>query len=222
MNIPFLPFQHIHPRLLRIVGLLFIAFSILTAYMLNNYHATLMKERQDKTQTLVENAYNLITYYQGKAINEELSIDRAKRYALESIKQLSVNHDGYFWVMDTHPSMVMHPIQPNLDGLDLTDYVGPDGKKLFLDMVNISKSKGSGFINYAWTKPQTFDGKLYPKISYIKLFEPWNWIVGSGVYVDDVDAAFWNAVYVACGISIAILMFVFSLAITVSESLKRK
>ncbi|MGE4352009.1 MAG: cache domain-containing protein [Bdellovibrionales bacterium] len=215
------PLNRVHPKLLRIIALLFIALSMLTAYMLDNYHATLMMDRQDKTETLVDNAYSLINYYYLKSAKDELTTAQAQKYALESIKQLSLDQDGYFWVMDTHPSMVMHPIQPALDGLDLTDYVGPDGRKLFLEMVQIAKSQESGFIKYQWTKPKHDRQALYPKISFIRLFAPWNWIVGSGVYVDDVDAAFWNAVYVACGISIAILMFILTLAITVTESLKK-
>lgn len=213
--------RNIPAKLLRIVGMLFIAFAVLTAFMLDNYHESLMKERQDKTQKLVENAYNLITYYHEKANKNELTEKTAKQYALESIKQLSYDQESYFWVMDTHPSMVMHPIQPALDGVDLTDYVGPDGKKLFHEMVEIARTKNAGFISYQWTKPGTHDNKLYPKVSYIKSFSPWQWIVGSGVYVDDVDAAFWNAVYVAAGLSIAILLFVLALAMTVSESLKK-
>jgi len=221
MSPSLLPINRIPPKFLKIVGVLFLAFIALAAYILENYHATLMKERQDKTQMLVDNAYNLIGYYYGKLERDELKEDKAKRYALESIKQLSLDQESYFWVMDTHPRMVMHPIQPLLDGQDLTDYIGPDGKKLFHDMVNIASVHGAGFIHYAWTKPNTNNGELYPKVSYIKLFKPWNWVIGSGVYVDDVDAAFWNAVYVSCGISLAVLMFIIALAMTVSESLKR-
>ncbi len=90
-----------------------------------------------------------------------------------------------------------------------------------MDMVNIARTQKAGFIDYAWTKPKHEGTMLYPKVSYIKLFEPWDWIVGSGVYVDDVDASFWNAVYVACGISVALLMFILTLAVTVSESLRK-
>lgn len=213
-----LPVNHMPTKLLRIIGLLFIAFAVLTGYMLDNYHATLLKERQDKTQKLVENAFNLINYYHVKSEKKELTVEQAKHYALDSIKQLSLDQEGYFWIMDEHPGMVMHPVQPDLDGLDLTDYIGPDGQKLFLDMVNIAKSKGEGFIEYQWTKPGHHGDRLYPKISFIKSFKPWGWIVGSGVYLDDVDATFWNAVYVACGISIFVLMFVLTLALTFTDS----
>ncbi|MDD3181813.1 MAG: cache domain-containing protein [Alphaproteobacteria bacterium] len=211
------PVKHIHPKLLRIIAVLFIAFAALTGYMLDNYHATLLKERQDKTHKLVENAYNLISYYHAKGEAAELTKDQARHYALDSIKQLSSDQDGYFWVMDTHPSMIMHPIQPELDGLDLKNYVGPDGKKLFLDMVIIAETQKAGFIEYAWTKPHAPVDQLYPKVSYIKLFEPWDWIVGSGVYIDDVDSAFMNAVYVACGLSVFILLFILTLALTLTD-----
>lgn len=215
------PLNRVPSRLLRIIGLLFIAFAVLTGYMLDNYRSTLMKERQDKTQKLVENAYNLIAYYHGKSLDGELTEGQSRRYALDSIKQLSLDQDGYFWVMDTHPSMVMHPIQPALNGMDLTDYVGPDGKQLFMDMVSIAKMNGAGFIKYSWTRPKSPSDRLYPKVSYIKSFVPWDWIVGSGVYVDDVDSAFWNAVYIAIAISVALLMFVLTLALSVSGNPKR-
>jgi methyl-accepting chemotaxis protein len=173
-----------------------------------------MQEKQEKTQKLVENAYRLINFYYNKSEAREISPELARRYALETIKVLSSSLESYFWVMDTHPTMVMHPIRPEMDGLDLTDYVGPDGKKLFLDMVSITKQNGAGFIQYEWTKPHTKDGTLYPKISYIKEFKPWDWIVGSGVYVDDIDSAFLNAVYLTCGVGLVILMFLVSLAMT--------
>ena len=210
--------KYVHPKLLRTIGLLFIAFALLTGYMLDNYHTSLMTERQDKTQRLVENAYNLVAYYHGKSENHELSEDQARHYALDSIKQLSHDEDSYFWVMDSHPSMVMHPIQPALDGTDLTDYVGPDGKKLFIEIVDIAQTSKAGFIEYLWTKPKHPSDQLYPKVSYIKRFAPWDWIVGSGVYIDDVDSAFWNAVYVACGISVFVLMLVLTLALALADS----
>ena len=215
------PCHRIPKKVLRFIGVLFVCFGILTAYMLQNYHSDLTKERQNKIRKHVENAHHLIVYYHHKFEINELSEDRAKRYALESIKQLTPDKSGYYWVMDTHPRMLMHPITPDMDGKDLTDYVGPDGQKLFLEMVAVTRADGAGFIHYLWAKPDTKDNKLYPKVSFIKMFAPWNWIVGSGVYVDDIETSFWNAVYVACGLSIAILMFVLALAMTVFESLKK-
>jgi methyl-accepting chemotaxis protein len=85
--------------------------------------------------------------------------------------------------------MVMHPIKPELDGKDLSGFADPSGKKLFVAFVDVAKSSGSGFVDYLWPKPGL--DKPVPKISYVKRFEAWDWVVGSGIYVDDVDAAFY-------------------------------
>ncbi|MDD2324722.1 MAG: cache domain-containing protein [Alphaproteobacteria bacterium] len=216
-----LPCKRIPSKILGIIIIFFIGFALATAYMLNDYHATLMKDRQAKTQQLVENATNLVNYYYEKFQKDELSEDQAKHYALAAIKQISLEQESYYWVMDTVPAMVMHPVQPSMDGMKLGDYIGPDGRKLFHEMVAIAKNQGTGFVHYQWTKPGTPPGTLFPKVSYIKMFKPWSWIVGAGVYVDDVNAAYWNAVYITVGLFIACMMFILALAMTVSESLKK-
>jgi methyl-accepting chemotaxis protein len=81
----------------------------------------------------------------------------------------------------------MHPTKPELDGKDLSDDADPNGKRLFVEFVDVARRKGAGFVAYLWPKP----GSSEPvrKISYVKLFEPWGWVVGSGLYLDDLDAA---------------------------------
>jgi methyl-accepting chemotaxis protein len=112
----------------------------------------------------------------------------------------------------------MHPIQKQWEGKDLSDYTGPDGKKLFMNVVQIAQTNGEGFIDYVWAKPDKLDKGFYPKISFVKLYQPWRWIIGTGVYIEDINAAFWNAVLVACGLVMAVLMFLLALAVAVSES----
>ncbi len=94
--------------------------------------------------------------------------------------------DDYFWINDTRPTMVMHPIKPELDGQDLTESKDPNGKKLFVEFVRVAEASGGGFVDYLWPKP----GSEVPvaKLSYVALFRPWNWVVGTGVYIDDVEA----------------------------------
>ncbi len=83
--------------------------------------------------------------------------------------------------------MVMHPIKPELDGTDLTEDVDPDGEHLFVESVKTVEADGAGFVEYQWPKPGSEAAQ--PKISYVAGYEPWGWIVGSGVYVDDVVTA---------------------------------
>ena len=86
------------------------------------------------------------------------------------------------------PKMVMHPIRPELDGKDLGENKDPSGNRLFIGFVDVVKKQGAGFYSYLWPKPG-FEQPV-PKISYVKGFAPWGWIIGTGIYLDDVDAVF--------------------------------
>jgi methyl-accepting chemotaxis protein len=92
----------------------------------------------------------------------------------------------YFWINDMHPTMVMHPYKPELNGQDLSEFKDPNGKHLFLEFVKACKTKGEGFVDYQW--PKYGADKPQPKLSYVQLFEEWGWIIGTGMYIDDIDA----------------------------------
>ncbi|NQY93095.1 MAG: cache domain-containing protein [Campylobacteraceae bacterium] len=106
--------------------------------------------------------------------------------ALKTISEIRYADNGYFWINDSSPKMIMHPIQPELDGTDLSSYKDSEGTFLFNEFVKVAnKNKDGGIVKYLWPKP----GKdmPQPKFSYVKKFEQWDWIVGTGAYVDDVD-----------------------------------
>jgi methyl-accepting chemotaxis protein len=103
----------------------------------------------------------------------------------------------YFWVNDMHPRMVMHPIKAELEGKDLSGVKDPSGQNLFVTFVNVVKQQGEGFVAYGWPKPGSEDP--VQKVSYVKGFAPWGWIVGSGVYIDTVNATLINHASVLAG-----------------------
>jgi len=84
------------------------------------------------------------------------------------------------------PGMVMHPYKPEMDGQDLTDNKDPNGKKLFVEFARVGKESGEGFVDYLW--PKYGADKPQPKLSFVKLFKEWGWVVGTGLYIDDIDA----------------------------------
>jgi len=92
----------------------------------------------------------------------------------------------YFWINDMGPTMIMHPYKPQLNGKDLSQSKDPNGKKLFVEFVNVCREKGEGFVDYHW--PKYGADKPQPKVSFVKLFKKWNWIIGTGMYVDDIEA----------------------------------
>ncbi len=110
---------------------------------------------------------------------------KMKQEALKTISQMRYGKSGYFWINDTQPKMVMHPIKPSLDGKDLSKLKDPNGLFLFNEMVKVCSKDGEGLVKYSWPKPGI--KKPQPKFSYVKEFKPWGWIVGTGAYVDDIE-----------------------------------
>ncbi len=92
----------------------------------------------------------------------------------------------YFWINDMHPRMIMHPYKPQLNGKDLSGSKDPNGKRLFVEFVKVCREKGEGFVDYYW--PKYGSDNPQPKLSFVKLFKEWNWIIGTGTYIDDIDS----------------------------------
>jgi methyl-accepting chemotaxis protein len=145
-------------------------------------------ERQLKVQHQTETAWGVLDLYAGLETSGQLSREEAQRQALAAIKKLRYDgKNGYFWINDMQPKMIMHPIKPELDGQDLSKSADPSGKLLFMEFVAACRQQGGGFVNYLWPKPG-FDLPV-EKISYVKRLPAWDWIIGTGLYVDDVESA---------------------------------
>ncbi|WP_324170446.1 methyl-accepting chemotaxis protein [Sulfurimonas sp.] len=109
-----------------------------------------------------------------------------KKEALKTIAEMRFGKNGYFWINDTTPKMLMHPIKPALDGKNLSKAKDSNGVYLFNEMVRVAKTKGEGMVEYSWAKPGS--NKPVPKMSYVILFKQWDWIVGTGEYIDNIEA----------------------------------
>jgi methyl-accepting chemotaxis protein len=155
-------------------------------YFLPLVEKNMMKEKIDATRNVVEVAHKLIEGYQAKVKSGELKQADARSMALVAVKNLRYKGNEYFWINDLEPKMVMHPIKPELDGKLLSDEKDPTGKRIFVEMAALAKDKGEGVIDYMW--PKEGSSKPVPKVSYVKMVKEWGWVVGSGIYVDDVQA----------------------------------
>jgi methyl-accepting chemotaxis protein len=158
---------------------------LLLFYLLPQVENKLYEEKRNITKYTVETAGSVLNELDSKVSANELTIEVAKQQAISTIKAMRYNQNEYFWINDLEPKMIMHPIKAAMDGTDLSDNKDPNGKKIFVEMVNVCKSSGEGFVDYMWEKPGA--SKPQPKISYVKLYSKWGWIVGSGIYVDDVE-----------------------------------
>ena len=165
-----------------------LALCLLFAVVLSNEKNQLLTDRQDKTRNVVETATGVLEYFYKLEKAGTLPREAAQAQAKEALRSMRYDKVEYFWINDMTPISIMHPIKPELEGKSQAANVDKSGKALYVEFVNAVKANGAGFVDYYWTKPGS--DAVVPKLSYVKGFEPWGWIVGSGIYIDDVDAIF--------------------------------
>ncbi len=157
---------------------------------LENTRSIMTRDKVEALSDKTKIAYQVLTIVYQELQNETHKDDPSviaayQTKAKEAVKRLRFGEDGYFWINDLTPKMVMHPIKPALDGSNLSQSKDPTGKFLFNEMVEVAKKEGKGVVHYMWEKPGF--NKPQAKISYVELFAPWQWIIGTGVYADDID-----------------------------------
>lgn len=173
-------------KLVIILGMLAVALATLSAVASVQAYDRIMSERRDATRAVVETAVGIVEHFGSEAAAGSVTESAAQDAAIAAVRELRYSADEYFWINDMTPTMVMHPMKPELDGTDLSASEDPDGTRLFVEMVDVVRADGAGFVAYQWPKPGA--DAPQPKISYVAGYEPWGWVVGSGVYVDDVRA----------------------------------
>lgn len=156
-------------------------------WILPNVESRLMDRKREMINALTQSAWSTIDYYAKMAEKGTMTKSEAKTQAAEHLRSLryGTENKDYFWINDMHPNIVMHPYRPELEGRDVTDFKDPTGKRLFVACVDIVRRNGSGYVDYQW---QWLDNpaKIVPKISFVKGYAPWGWVIGTGVYVEDV------------------------------------
>ena len=187
--------------------------------MLKQIHEDLYHAKAQKTQHVVQTASGILTYYHGLETAGTLTREAAQKQALTAVRGLRYDQNDYFWINDLTPVMIMHPANPKLDGQNLSAIRDPDGFALFNEMVALAKAKGAGPIDYRWPKPGA--SEPVAKTSYVKLFEPWGWVIGSGVYIDDMQAEFMGQVWKATVVGLVIAAFMALLVILIARSIVR-
>jgi methyl-accepting chemotaxis protein len=183
---------------------------VLLGWQLKSQFDQSMQARMDATRQHVEIAHGLIAWAHAQETGGRMTREQAQQIARQAVATLRYDGNEYFWINDMQPRMVMHPIRPELDGKDLSGMRDPNGLALFDAFVATVRKGGEGFVAYQWPKP----GSEAPvdRISYVKGYAPWGWIVGSGIYTGDLrEVALrllaWYGTIVCIGLLIAGYLF---------------
>jgi methyl-accepting chemotaxis protein len=180
----------------------------------------LMNAKKTMLTSQIDTVTSLLSYYENEVNAGRMSLQQAQDTAKEHIKNLRYNEKEYFFILNNQVQGVMHPIKPALDNTDLSDIKDPEGKHLFVEFAKVAKEDKEGYVSYMWPKPDS--ETPLPKLTFVRAFSAWGWIVGTGVYVDDVDDEF-MAVVIKKGIGIALLIIIMvGLLIAIQRSIANK
>lgn len=199
---------------LSIITIISLAGMIFTLFLFyQGLSSSLMQEKIFQTQRLSDSGLSIIKHYYERAENDKLNLLDAKKNALDTLKSARFRPNGYFWVNDVNTILLMHPYAHELVNKDLTNIKDIKGNHMFVKFTETAIS-GGGLVDYYWQKPNT--SEVFPKKAYVVYFEPWGWVLGTGVYLDDMEQDIQAYAVSALGVVfvVSILLVIFSIVST--------
>ncbi len=190
--------------------------TVIWGLILPSFENSLLDRKRELIRELTNTAYSILTSLEQDEQSGKLTRAEAQNMAINQIKALRYGPEGkdYFWLQDMHPRILMHPYRADLNNQDVSEMTDPRGVRIFVEFADLVRRKGEGYIAYVWQwmdDPQ----RLEAKESYIKGFEPWGWVIGTGIYIEDVQSEIARiennlilASIVVSGIVILLLAFV--------------
>ncbi len=153
------------------------------------FEENLRASRRETIRELTTTVHRLVGEHADQVERGELTRAEAQERAIARIRELRYGQGrkDYFWINDYQCRMIMHPYRPDLEGQVLADYADAKGKHLFREFVTAAQGQGAGYVEYMW-QWQDDPQQIVPKLSYVMGFDPWEWVIGTGVYLEDVRA----------------------------------
>lgn len=201
-------------------GLIALLVGLLVIFEFQAYssqYQSALEARKLQVKEQVDNAYSLIEFYHAQApiIGEQ----KAKEQALQAVAALRYGKGGYFWINDYQHTLLMHPLKPQLNGSNVKNKTDAGGKHHWQDMVSTVKQNGEGFVEYTYKGPQVDEPE--DKVSYVKGLKDWGWIIGSGVFLTDVQQAFWDTTLVSVIIETIMVLVALAMSCFLVRSIVR-
>ena len=195
---------------------------LMLVFILPYFENQLFQKKRELIRELTLQAISISGELKNQADSGIISTDEAKRIAINSISHIRYGTDnkGYFWISDLQPVMIYHPYRKDLIGKNLDYYTDPNGKAIFLEFINIAKKEGEGYSEYLWEEMDD-TSRIIPKLSFVKLFEPWNWIIGTGIHIEDIQKEIYH-IKIRLGLISGAIFLVISLLLVslIRQSLK--
>ncbi|MBN2730254.1 MAG: cache domain-containing protein [Bacteroidales bacterium] len=170
-------------------ALLTMALFLLTFFfiVIPTFESNMMDRKRETIYELTQTACSILDKYNQEVKDSALSIEEAQQRAADEISALRYGEENkdYFWITNMEPRMIRHPYRPDLNGEDLSNFEDPQGKKLFVEFVKVVNSNGEGYVDYMWQWKDD-STRIVPKLSFVRGFKEWGWIVGTGIYIEDV------------------------------------
>lgn len=200
-------FHVVFPTLLAMVLFVVAIFALVLPAM----DQALMDRQREMCRELTNSAWSILAEAHRQEQAGILSRELAQQSAKARVAALRYGREGkdYFWLQDMHPHILMHPYRTDLNDQDVSEFRDPRGTRIFVEFANLVRDRDAGFIEYVWQWKDD-PGRLVPKESYIRGFAPWGWIIGTGIYTDDVRQELArierNVVYMSLGISGVVIL----------------
>ncbi|MET0005164.1 MAG: diguanylate cyclase [Candidatus Thiodiazotropha sp.] len=164
-------------------ALFFLGMMLLLVYFYKNLSVSLLHEHERDAQDISEIGMGVIRYFHRLQIVGDLSEAEAKRLAAEALENATYVKNGYYWINLGNGNLYMQPHTPERVGVNQIDWTDVKGKPIFQEFIRVAK-QGGGWVEYHWPKPH--GTTEFRKVSYVDYFAPWNWILGTGKYLDDI------------------------------------
>ncbi len=228
---------HLHSMNWRVLGFIFIfllsVFFVLVVSV-QEYRGTYLKERKSRLKSSTDLVYQMINHYYNLYKDAKISEEDAKESVKSMVRKLRLQGNEYFWILDISedvPKAFLHPLNPEFEGIPVTQVqennivesvefgfsgveVRKNNENIGIVMEEIAKTSGEGFIRYRWQKPLQsgeISKDLYPKIAFVKEFEPWHWVIGLGIYIDDLERSIVSNILEKIGIILLVVIITFLL-----------
>ncbi len=191
----------------------------MASYLLWQQYQSSYEGRKVAIRQNVEVAASIVDWAYQQQVSGQISQEQAQAMAIKAVNDARYAGKEYFWINDLNVKLITHPFRPDLNGKDVSGVKDPDGNAVFVRFVDTVKKDGSGYLSYLW--PKAGESQPVEKVSYVTGFKPWGWVIGSGLYMDDLRAAFIASLGKTAAVILAAIALTAGIAFAIGRSIVR-